>query len=234
MKLLLLAAYTMTFFQPFLQDMESAVNSNSYGIQWSQEAKDGIVAYAHFATSLGKAKKTPHEILCGSGVLDLNEIPSFEEVVKTGSITGKQGGEFEHFGLTASEMYQIANYIQEFKSTFTDGEKSAKLVLCDGDFAKFLANRYAEMKEEKRDDIPNPTVTTEAKNSVETPAKAAQDASTGDSPLDDEKRPKKFKTTKEIELYIEYLKNKILLARLKNNYINKNVRIPKENNPLAN
>lgn len=219
----------MTFFQPFLPDMESAVNSNSYGVQWSQVAKDGIVAYANFATSLGKAKVTPHEILCGSGLLDIDGVPTFEEIVKTGSITGKEGGEFEQFGLSASEVYQIANYIQEFKNTFTDGGASAKIILCDGDFAKFLANRYAEMKEEKRDVVPEAAMAGEAGQSAETPAKAAAENSSEASVFDDEKRPKKFKTLQEIELYIEYLRNKIRLQRLKNNYINMNVRLPKEN-----
>lgn len=227
MKLLLLAAYTMTFFQPFLQDMESAVNSNSYGVEWSQEAKDGLVAYSHFASSLGKAKKTPHEVLCGSGLIDIDEIPSFEQVVKTGSITGKEGGEFEQYGLSASEMYQIANYVQEFKGTFTDGGKSAKIVLCDGDFARFLANRYAENAEEKRDDIPEPAKSSESNASANSPEKASAEAASGDSPLADKKRPLNFKTTKEIELYIEYLKKKILLAKLRNYQLN-NVRMPKE------
>ncbi|WPK23790.1 hypothetical protein PUMCH_001036 [Australozyma saopauloensis] len=144
MKLLFLAAYAVAFFQPFKDIKQNGIDPNPDGILWSQDAKNEMVGFGNFVASLSKAKVNPHAIICDTGLVFADQIPSYEEMVKTGSVNGQENGKFESFGLTATEMYHVANYIQDFKKTFEDEGKSANIILCETEFPAFVVGYQAK------------------------------------------------------------------------------------------
>lgn len=178
MKFLLLTSYAIAFFQPFLVIHDGVVDESSQ-LNWTEEIKAETNNFKNFVLNVNKAKVDAEALICESGLLAATSVPSIEEMAQSGSVTGDARGSFTAFGLTPSEMHQVASYVQEFKKSFADGEASARIVLCDSGFSDFLllSPKYVDVNISKRDD----------------PA---------------QERPN-FRTKEQLEAYIKYLKYKI-------------------------